>query len=166
VFAIVDVPTNRFLRWINGQFSNYLALTYSCVSQYKYSDDLEAKFAKQTPKTYAMYLAMQTIGFISSIIPCQKWAYYFDKHSASYHKRGLTAIPSGRKHYLGETNPYTAMLPAVKGVFEGLEVSLPNDVNAYLTRLYGADYMQLPPVEKRERHFIVDLDFGKYDTDV
>ena len=36
---------------------------------------------------------------------------------------------------------------------------LPGDPNDYLSNLYGADYMTLPPVEKREKHFIVDIQF-------
>ena len=47
-----------------------------------------------------------------------------------------------------------------KANFEGLEVIVPVDSDAYLRRLYG-DYMTLPPVEKRIGHHyceIIDLD--------
>jgi lipopolysaccharide cholinephosphotransferase len=162
IFSIVDVPQNGLVRWINGIVSNFLALTFSCATQYKYFDELEKQFAKQSQSAYFMSLTMRTIGFLSSFLPCRKWADLFDKHSASYHKKGLVAMPSGRKHYLGEVHPYDVMLPVSKGIFEGLEINLPHNVDAYLTKLYGPTYMQLPPEDKRERHFIVNLDFGAY----
>ena len=43
--------------------------------------------------------------------------------------------------------------------FENLEVSVPADCGDYLRNLYGEDYMTLPPIEKRERHFIFDIKF-------
>ena len=46
------------------------------------------------------------------------------------------------------------------GVFEGVEMMLPQDVDGYLTRMYG-DYMTPPPVEKQVPHHdtaVFDLD--------
>ncbi len=43
-----------------------------------------------------------------------------------------------------------------KGMFEGIEVVLPEKYDEYLTRLYG-DYMQLPPEEKRVTHHYTDI---------
>ena len=68
-------------------------------------------------------------------------------------------IPSGRGHYFGEIRSANTFLPPSKGIFEGLEVNLPGNPDDYLSNLYGADYMTLPPEEKRERHFFVDIKF-------
>ena len=46
------------------------------------------------------------------------------------------------KEYLGE---------GITRKFEGIEVNIPTNYDAYLTRLYG-DYMQLPPEEERVGH--------------
>lgn len=45
--------------------------------------------------------------------------------------------------------------------FEDIEVNVPNNVEAHLSRCYG-DYMALPPVEKRKNHYPFILDFGNY----
>ena len=42
--------------------------------------------------------------------------------------------------------------PAKKLEFEGKEYCVPNEYEKVLTQIYGADYMQLPPVEKRINH--------------
>ena len=55
--------------------------------------------------------------------------------------------------------PTNVFLPPSSGVFEGMEVYLPNDVNSYLFNLYG-NYMEIPPEEERERHFYLDFDLG------
>jgi lipopolysaccharide cholinephosphotransferase len=162
VFPIVDVPSCALNRRFQGVISNSLAFIFSCVSQYHWKNPLHRQFNQSSREARLINWAMRMVGFCCSVIPRRKWAYYFDRHSASYHKRGMVAIPSGRKHYLGEVHPYSTMFPASKGVFEGIDVNLPHDMVAYLTKLYGPNYMQLPPEDKRERHFIVDLDFGPY----
>lgn len=45
----------------------------------------------------------------------------------------------------------SSIQPLSKVTFEGVEFPAPHDYHAYLTDLYG-DYMQLPPLEKRESH--------------
>ncbi len=48
-----------------------------------------------------------------------------------------------------------------QGVFEGVTVTLPQDYDAYLTRIYG-DYMTPPPPEKRQgHHYFVVADMKK-----
>lgn len=51
------------------------------------------------------------------------------------------------------------MYPLQKVPFEGLMVSMPNQYDTYLKRLFG-DYMTLPPEEKRVNHCPYILDFG------
>ena len=72
----------------------------------------------------------------------------------------LTCQSQQVKLYAGETLPSEVFLPVRTALFEGMEVFVPGDAEKYLTNLYGKNYMQLPPVEKRERHFIIDFDLN------
>lgn len=71
----------------------------------------------------------------------------------------MVTIPTGTRLYLGEMLNRNTWLPFSKGVFNGVEVNLPKDPDFYCKNLYGNNYMQLPPVEKRETHPIVKLSF-------
>jgi lipopolysaccharide cholinephosphotransferase len=46
--------------------------------------------------------------------------------------------------------------------FNGETFTIPEHYDEYLTNLYGADYMTLPPPEKREVHVAAKVDFGVY----
>ena len=64
---------------------------------------------------------------------------------------------TGRKYYNGEIFEASVFFPPQKVKFEDLDVFIPADYDKYLTNLYK-DYMQLPPLEKRERHFIMKFE--------
>ena len=50
------------------------------------------------------------------------------------------------------------MFPPKLVYFNGIQAPVFNNIDEYLTRNFG-DYMELPPVEKRERHFIREIQF-------
>ena len=52
-------------------------------------------------------------------------------------------------------------LPLKKMDFEGKKYYAPRDHQAVLTLLYGKDYMELPPIEKRVTHKPVKIEFEK-----
>ena len=67
--------------------------------------------------------------------------------------------PTGRKNYMGEILQRKWWIPQKQVKFENTEFLVPADSHNYLLTLFGKNYMQLPPVEKREKHFIVKLKF-------
>ena len=69
-------------------------------------------------------------------------------------------MPTGRCHYFGEIQKLTDIIPYSECEFEGIKAKICGNYNKYLSALYG-NYMQLPPMEKREKHFIIDIDFGE-----
>lgn len=44
------------------------------------------------------------------------------------------------------------VFPLTKHVFSNLDFNIPNNANVYLTELYGSNYMEIPPLEKRITH--------------
>lgn len=55
--------------------------------------------------------------------------------------------------YKKQVFPREKYFPASKIEFEGKEYNAPNDVDYVLTKIYGEDYMKLPPKEKQVTHF-------------
>ena len=53
------------------------------------------------------------------------------------------------------------LFPSVSAPFGDIEVQLPNNYEAILTRGYG-DYMELPPENKRKNHQPYHVDLGRY----
>jgi len=90
-----------------------------------------------------------------------------------FYKRALKAMMiykdtlSKRIAYPFDPTPYTSMLkrddiyPTQFLEFENIKVRFPKKPEKYLARRYGADYMTLPPVDKRHNHPPLELDFGE-----
>jgi lipopolysaccharide cholinephosphotransferase len=59
---------------------------------------------------------------------------------------------SGSYSYEKETNLRTTVLPVKKIKFEGKMYNGMTDNDTYLKKIYGDNYMELPPLEKRINH--------------
>lgn len=62
--------------------------------------------------------------------------------------------------YKRETYKVEDFYPPKKGEFCGKLYNIPNNYKKILAGLYGEDYMQLPPEDKRVTHNPVKIDFG------
>lgn len=153
VFPMDYAPANTFKRKAKALFSDFLQAVCSCVLYVEYPSELYKEFMLQTDEGRKRYKHRMFLGKCFGIIPHRKWVWWFDQLNATSKKTPYITIPTGRKHYWGECRPASVYLPVRKGTFEGLEVNLPNDVETYLTSMYK-NYMDVPPVEKRERHFV------------
>lgn len=157
VFALDAVPKSKFMQEVKGFFAN--AIQYVGIArlytQYK-SKELK-EFMSMDPDLMKRYRLKQFLGIITSFASHGKWVYWFDKFVASSKEGNPWGIPTGRKYYCGEIFNKEIYVPVKKGTFEGLEVNLPNNTDCYLKNLYS-NYMELPPVEKRERHFICEFE--------
>ncbi len=110
---------------------------------------------KKKTKLFAHIYALQGIKRIK-----EKRLKLMTKDNGSKNVNTVCVIASNYnwKKQLVDENVY---FPPSKVVFEGKEYMAPNNIEAYLTSVYG-DYMKLPPVEKRvTRHPIVNLEFGE-----
>lgn len=156
VFALDAMPRTNFGRQIKGLFANGLQFISIVVLYAKYPSKHLKEFMSLDKEMLRRYRFKCLLGHLFGIIPHRKWVWWFDRFVASEREDRPLGIPTGRKYYAGEIFPREVYLPAREAEFEGVKVYLPNQFDPYLRNLYH-DYMQLPPVEKRERHFIVEL---------
>lgn len=153
VFPMDYAPKNALCRKIKGIISDFLQAACSCVLYYEYPSKLYKEFMMQSEEGRKRYRQRILLGKFFGIIPHRKWVWWFDRFNSNGNDTGFLTIPTGRKHYMGECRPTSTYLPTSKAMFEGIEVNVPKDVHAYLTSMY-CNYMDVPPIEKRERHFV------------
>ena len=156
IFILENVPKTVLGRRLKGLLCNGLMFLGSQAFWYEHSCDEVKRFMSTTTGGQKSYKRIMTLGRVCALLPSAKWFNLVDKAVQGKKDTGFYGIPTGRKHYLGEILPKSAYLPVSEGIFEGCSVPLPGNCDAYLRNLYG-NYMEIPPVEKRERHLIVDF---------
>ena len=158
IFLIENVPGNRVRRTLHGYYAQLLMTIASQVNFKEDAGTVLKQYMCSVREGRILYYAKMIIGGIFGIVPAWKWYNMVDKALQYKRYEGLWGICSGRMHYFGEIFPKEDYLPVVYEEFEGRQVPVPHNIDAYLTNLYH-NYMELPPEEKRERHFIRDISF-------
>lgn len=159
IFIIENIPQNPIHRYVKGIWCSLLMFMASYEETYECQNDAFKQYMCKTTEGKKVYYRRVRLGRFFSFFCFQKWMNLVDSACQYKKSTSLMGIPSGRGHYFGEIRPAKTFLPVSKGMFEGMEVNLPGDPDDYIRNLYGDDYMTLPPVEKRERHFIMDIKF-------
>lgn len=162
VFPIDNVPENRARRLVHGIRMNLLMYIAVCVKLYTKKDSPVIEILRSDRNGRRFLRKRLIIGKFFSFFSYSKWYKKCDSCSKKIKNTSTTcvSIPTGRGHYFGEMQERVVFTPPVKHTFETLGSNIPNNYDKYLSSLYG-DYMQIPPPEKREKHFIVDIDFGE-----
>lgn len=160
IFPMDFAPENKLLRKIKGLLSDGLQFVCTCVLYKKYPSHNLKIFYQQDTEAYERYKFRLFIGSVCSFLSHRKWVYLFDGFNKNSRPSHFYTIPCGRKHYIGETLPSDTFFPPIESTFEGMKTYLPHIPHDYLSNLYG-DYMKIPPEDKRERHFIIDIKFGQ-----
>ena len=159
IFLIDNIPENSIVKILKGVWCTGLMAAVSYVFSFEnYNEHIQA-FMTKTNEGKRVYRRRLTLGKMLSFKNMQQWYNIVDNAFQYKKETGLLGIPSGRGHYFGEIRPRSTFLPVTKGSFEGLTVNLPGNPDDYLTNLFGSDYMKIPPKEKREKHYIVDIQF-------
>lgn len=156
VFALDAVPRTRMGQQIKGLIANGLQFASIVTLYAQYPSSKLAEFMLLDPDTKKRYRLKVALGKLFGIIPHRKWVWWFDCFVRDESNTKPLGIPTGRKYYAGEIFPREVYLPTRTATFEGITVQIPGQYDPYLRNLYR-DYMQLPPVEKRERHFICEF---------
>ena len=158
VFPIEGVPVNKWHRRLKGWVSNGIRLIANMVMDAESPLNPELKKLYESDKSLnRMINIRRLLGRLFSIISHQKWVCWFDSHARNNDMSGWVGIPTGRGLYYNESHPSSVFFPPKEGDFEGRKVLLPANYDAYLKALYG-DYMCIPPEDKRESHFVKELD--------
>lgn len=155
IFPLEYAPLNPVLRRIKGTVA--MILQYIAVSSMfysLYSSPKKKAFFYQTPEGKFNYNFRRVIGFLFSFRSYEKWCNTFDKFVRGKEDTGLWCIPTDVGHYFGHLMPKDVFYPPIKGEFEDMMINLPNNTHEYLVNAYG-DYMWIPPVEQREKHWTV-----------
>ncbi len=160
VFPLDGVPSAAFARKIKGFIADALRFAANTVYDSRPWSEVQKQFYQSRPEMMRTIRRRRFLGKILSVIPHRKWVYWFDRFVNDPSTSGYIGIPTGRKRYGGEVFPAKVYLPTIDGMFESLTVQLPGGWDEYLRNLYK-NYMELPPVEKRERHFIISIELWK-----
>ena len=148
IFVLDNVPDNRIRRMIKGLHCTVLMFAGGHVLDWE-----------NCRITGAPVTGRERIGRLLAFRSAEKWFDRFDKVCRwKNNKSRYLGIPSGRKHYFGEILPREVYLPVKEGEFDGERIYLPADTDTYLRNLYG-NYMEIPPEEKREKHYIEKFEF-------
>ena len=160
IFFYENVSDNKVVRKIDAAISNFLKGVATSIVYYKYPNELMMKFYGATPETKRYYRLRRALGFCFSFISHKDFCSMYDRFVSRHHKVGsyITA-PTGRKNYMGELLQRSWWKPMELVQFENAEFFILAGHDNYLKTLFGENYMQLPPEEKRERHFVVRMKF-------
>jgi lipopolysaccharide cholinephosphotransferase len=155
------VPANKFLRRLKG-YIIYILAKISVSSYYATyrTESLETLLKEESYKFYFVFKIRFILGKICNLFLSHKnWCNLTDKFSTSKKATLFLSVPESSEGYYKSTLPKNILLPVTKGIFENIEVSLPNNSDVYLSHIYGSDYMKIPAKNKQIQHYIIDLKF-------
>ena len=157
IFILENIPQNPVIRTAKGLFCNGLEFIAGQVALMEYYDGrAETNIQKEGNLITGI---RKVTGSVFGVIPSGSWYNGIDKAVRDGKESTLVGLPTGRKHYFGEILSKDVFYPPRYEEFCGMKVPVFNKVEKYLANLYGNDYMEIPPVEKRERHLFMELKF-------
>lgn len=159
IFIIENIPNNKIVSFFYGLKCNYMQLVSSSIVMTKFPSEYNKKIFMQSFSGKINYFIRKTIGFLYRYQNIEKYFIKVDRTFKKYKdkKTSYVTIPSGRRHYFGEKQLKEIFLNLVEYPFENLKIWGPKEYNIYLENLYGSNYMQLPPIEKREKHHCIKI---------
>ena len=91
---------------------------------------------------------------MSRVIPMRLFNRIIKRKITSENKKDCPYIINYGSQYgvKRQTHDIKKVFPLKQGVFEGKKYNIPNDTDYVLSNIYGKNYMELPPIEKRKTH--------------
>lgn len=157
IFPIDNVSNNRIIRTMKGIYADCLAYISSQVFNYY---NRSAKLIEALKRTGKLNYAVRML--TGHLFGVKKPDWWFQKYDSAVRCKDSNSvyctISAGRKHYFGEMIERDKVVPARYIDFCGIQAPVFRNVEFYLSNMYG-NYMEIPPAEKRERHYIQELSF-------
>lgn len=156
VFIFENVPDNPVLRLVHGLGSMVLGLLVSVRKFWRDRRGLLALTATSPAARRATRLKA-ALGFLVAWLPldfCVHLANGWNRLSKNDRSKFVTC-PAGRLHYFGELALRADLSPGRDLQFGHVRARVSGNVEAYLTRLYGPDYMMPPENPSAERHLFL-----------
>ena len=148
IFPIESLPDNSFLRSFYLYVIYYFTIAIRFIIHYQLSPEMKLK--------YRNVFKYKMIGIITSFLSVYRWNHLYTTIISASNGRNFCTIPSGLKNVYGELQNSSIFFPLKKGTFEGIQVWLPNNPDAYLRALYG-NYMEFPPIEQRTPGHVLEF---------
>ncbi len=153
IFPLEYLPANPVVRSVKHFIANGLVGITRFTAMYRFRNPEFRRYMSGTRALRWHYRVRLGLGWCFSFLSHRTWCRIFD--------RFVRSAPSTRVHYPGVSYkwkgfPLAAILPVGTASFDGHRVPVPHDPHTYLTCVYG-DYMKIPPVEQRERHYVVEF---------
>ncbi len=157
IFIVENVPSNRMLRLLHGLGSMALGFLYSC-RKFFYERRYVRRWAGENIKLVGVFRLKLAIGFFMAFASLDFWTRLWDRWNRLYRdcKSEYVTIPVGRRHYFGELARRADLCETYEMEWEGATRKVPRDIDGYMCRLYGPDFMTPPPPEHREKHVLFE----------
>ncbi len=151
VFLSEAAPDNPVLRRLHGLGSLALGFLYSCRKAFA-----ERRWHRRWGLKGGAFRVKRIAGFFVAFASLGFWTRLWDWWNGLCRNESsrFVTYPVGRRHYFGELAPREELMPGAPLDFEGRRCPCAAGIAAYMTRLYGPDYMAPPPESDRERHVV------------
>jgi lipopolysaccharide cholinephosphotransferase len=146
IFPIERLPDKRIIRSAYLLLATIFTKLIRIIINYQLSKNPQAKARKN--------IKYKITGWLTSFMSIYSWNRIYTHFISSCKGKKYCTIPSGLKEVYGEIQPVDTFFPLTNGMFEGIEVKLPNKYDTYLRSLYG-NYMELPPIDQRKTHSLI-----------
>ena len=139
---------------VSKKDSLFLKVQAGIVNELRYAIAFKCKFEKfRKLDSFKRWIRLIYI-FILTIFPVKILAKMQQKiMSLSKQDNSKYLVNLASKYgYKKQTFLREKIFPVSEIQFEGKIYNAPNDVNYYLSTIYGSDYMKIPPIEKQTTH--------------
>ena len=151
IFPIENFPASRLKAKLLKIIDLGIKFAASCLLSYKNKSPKIKEIMKMKKEAYISYKLRKFLGFLFSFMSFQRWAEIYNKTVHIERKSGLFHDPTGDYRWSGYKED--VLFPPIIMEFEGKEVFVPHKVIDYLKSEFGENYMELPPIDKRAKHY-------------